>query len=221
MIERAAGIILRTRLLTETSLIAHWLTPEFGRVATVAKGARRSNSPFRGKLDLFYVADFSFARSRRSDLHTLREVSLNETHPALRQDLARLQHASYCTALIEQTTETQTPIPEVHGLFLGFIRHLAQHWPSPLDLFAFEMKLLHHLGQNPDLAASTLTPGVRQILARTAELDWPELSRLKPSESQVRELQQFLYGFIVFHLGKIPKGRGAALAGRQVPTGGD
>ena len=53
MIESATGLILRIRPLTETSLIVHWLTPEFGRVATVAKGARRPKSPFAGKLDIF------------------------------------------------------------------------------------------------------------------------------------------------------------------------
>ena len=46
MIESATGMILRTRPLTETSLIVHWLTPDFGRIATVAKGARRPKSPF-------------------------------------------------------------------------------------------------------------------------------------------------------------------------------
>ena len=90
MIESASGLILRTRRLTETSLIVHWLTPNLGRLATVAKGAFRPKSPFRGKLDLFYLADFSFVRSRRSDLHTLREVSIRETYPAIRRELGRL-----------------------------------------------------------------------------------------------------------------------------------
>ena len=81
MIESTHGIILRTRPLTETSLIVHWLTAESGRVATVAKGARRPKSPFAGKLDLFYVADFSFSRSRSSQLHTLREVKLHVRTP--------------------------------------------------------------------------------------------------------------------------------------------
>jgi DNA repair protein RecO (recombination protein O) len=76
MDERAQGLVLRVYPLTETSLIVHWLTRDQGRLATVAKGARRPKSPFRGKLDLFYMADFSFGRSRRSELHTLREVSL-------------------------------------------------------------------------------------------------------------------------------------------------
>src|SRR5881394_2640206 len=124
--QRTRGIILRTRPFTETSLIVNWLTPDFGRVSTVAKGAKRTKSPFRGKLDLFYEADFSLQRSRRSELHTLREVVLRETHTAIRHELGYLQQASYCAALIEQTTETQTPLPEIYTLFAGFLQALPQ-----------------------------------------------------------------------------------------------
>src|SRR3954453_10983479 len=113
MTERTIGIILRTRSLTETSLIVNWLTPDLGRLSTVAKGARRPKSPFRGKLDLFYEADFSFARSRKSDLHTLREVMLRDIHSALRENLGWIQQASYFATLVEQTTETETPLPKV------------------------------------------------------------------------------------------------------------
>src|SRR3954467_13489483 len=102
MDESTQGIVLRTYPLTETSLIVHWLTPDLGRIATVAKGARRPKSTFRGKLDLFYFADFSFARSAKSELHNLREVVLRDTHAALRKDFTRLQQASYAVALIEQ-----------------------------------------------------------------------------------------------------------------------
>src|SRR6516225_4205420 len=142
MIENATGLVLRTRPLTETSLIVQWLTPDLGRLATVAKGARRPKSPFRGKLDLFYLADFSFARSRRSELHTLREVSLRETHSALRQDLVYLRQASYCAALVEQTTEMDTPLPGVFELLLGLLEHLPQQNAQPQSLLAFELKLL-------------------------------------------------------------------------------
>src|SRR5262245_43511374 len=103
MDERTTGLILRVRPLPETSLIVHWLTQDFGRLATVAKGARRPKSPFRGKLDLYYEADLSFLRSRRSDLHTLREVVLRDPHEALRRELTYLRQAAYCAALIEQT----------------------------------------------------------------------------------------------------------------------
>src|SRR5580692_1422034 len=98
MIESVTGLILHTRPLTETSLIIHWLTPNFGRIATVAKGARRHKSPFFGKLDLFYLADFTFSRSRSSDLHNLREVNLRETHSTIRKKILSVQQAAYATA---------------------------------------------------------------------------------------------------------------------------
>ena len=211
MIETASGVVLRTRPLTETSLIVHWLTRDLGRIATVAKGARRPKSPFRGKLDLFYLADFSFSRNRRSELHNLREVSLRETHSFLRQELGHLQQASYCAALIEQATETDTPLPLVFDLMMDLLNHLPTRVPEPQTLFAFELKLLNELGLKPDLEKIRLNPGTKQIVQSLTESDWPRTARLKPSAAQVKELNQFLHGFLIFHLGKIPKGRNAAL----------
>lgn len=211
MIENATGLILRVWPLTETSLIVHWLTPELGRLATVAKGALRSKSPFRGKLDLFYLADFSFTRSRRSELHTLREVSLRETHSALREDLGRLRQAAYAASLVEQTTEKETPIAEIHALVLGFIRHATRRAPQPQGIFALELKLLDLLGLRPDFEETQLKPGTRQVAKLLQRNDWDAIDRLKLSHAQVAELRQFLHGFLIYHLEHIPKGRAAAL----------
>ena len=211
MIESATGLILRTRPLTETSLIVHWLTPDFGRIATVAKGARRIKSPFLGKLDLFYLADFSFSRSRRSDLHTLREVSLRETHSALRQDLRRLRQAAYAASFVEQATETGTPLPAIFELMNGFLDCLCRQKSAPQIVLAFELKLLHELGLKPDLGKTKLTPGAKQIVRALMQNDWPACSRLKPTPAQADELLQFLHGFLIFYLGRLPKGRTTAL----------
>jgi DNA repair protein RecO (recombination protein O) len=211
MIETAAGLVLRTRPLTETSLIVHWLTPTLGRLATVAKGARRANSPLRGKLDLFYLADFSFSRSRRSELHTLREVSLRQTHSGLREDLSLLQQACYCAALVEQSTETDTPLANVFELVIGLLRQLLAQPLQATTIFAFELKLLTDLGLAPDLDQSSLNPGTRQLVKALTEKDWPVVARLKPTAAQAAELGRFLHGFLIYHLGRIPKGREAAL----------
>jgi DNA repair protein RecO (recombination protein O) len=213
MIETATGLILRTRPLTETSLIVQWLTPDFGRIATVAKGARRHKSPFLGKLDLFYLADFSFNRSRRSDLHTLREVSLRETHGAIRQDIFKLRHAAYATAFIEQVTETETPLAAVFELLREFLDCLCEEKTAPQVVFAFELKLLRELGQEPNLTETNLAAGTKKIAEILAQKDWAAGLRLKLTTAQIIELRQFLHGFLIFHLGRLPKGRAAALAG--------
>jgi DNA repair protein RecO (recombination protein O) len=211
MIQSTTGIILRTLPFMETSLIVRWLTPDAGRIATVAKGARRPKSPFLGKLDLFYAADFSFSRSRRSELHTLREVSLRDTHAALRQNLGFLRQAAYGAALVEQTTEADTPLAEIHALFSEFLDCLERQPFLPRTVLAFELKLLRVLGLKPDLTASRLAPDARALVTALAETEWEALGKLDATAGQARAVNQFLHGFLIYHLGRLPKGRNAAL----------
>jgi DNA repair protein RecO (recombination protein O) len=214
-IERATGVVLRTRPLTDTSLIVLWLTRETGRLATVARGARRPKSPFRGQMDLFYLADLSYARSSRSELHQLREVRLLESHAALRTDLAWVRQASYCAALIEQSTEAEAPVPWAFDQFCAFLAQLPRQPAQAQTVFAFEIKWLEELGLKPKLEESRLTPGARQILERLLRTAWPDVFRLRCSESQIAEINHFLHGFLVYHLERLPRGRSAAVAGEE------
>jgi DNA repair protein RecO (recombination protein O) len=211
MIERSIGIVLRVHPLTETSLVVHWVTRDFGRIGTVAKGARRAKSPFRGKLDLCYLAEFTFQRSRRSDLHSLHDLTLLNPHEGLRRDIARLQQAVYATRLIEQTTETDTPLPGIYEEFAAFVGELSTAKPAPHLVLAFELKILRELGLMPDLERSSdLT---RKWLERLGTASWQELATLACPLQETEQLRSFLHGFIIYHLGRIPKGRAEALAG--------
>jgi DNA repair protein RecO (recombination protein O) len=210
MIENAQGLILRTRPLTESSLIVHWLTREAGRIATVAKGAHRPKSPFSGRLDLFYLADISFSRNARSELHNLREVKLLETHDELRRDLRRLEQASYCAQLLEQSTEVETPLPDAFGLMKALLRHLTDFPPRVRTVFAFELKLLDQLGLRPNLDQMK-DPATGELLQKLQESDWSKLGNIKADPAQAKKLGQFLHGFLIYHLGRIPLGRAKAM----------
>lgn len=152
MVEKTRGLIIRVHPLTESSLIVDWLTPDFGRISTAAKGARRPKSLLSGKLDLFYLADFMFARSTRSELHTLREVHLIETHSALRKDIHALEQAAYCARLLVQATEKETPLPELFELMISTITRIAAGAPNARTVLDFEVGLLTELGISPDPA---------------------------------------------------------------------
>src|SRR5262245_40095401 len=205
MIESATGLVLRLYPLTETSLIVRWLTPQFGRLSTVAKGARRAKSPYRGQLDLFHLADFTFQRSRRSDLHTLRDLSLRNPHTFLRADFDRLRSASYATALIEQATEPETPLPGLFDLVQKFLGALAQPGAGAQTTYAFELKLLQELGLSPNLDKARLSEGTRAKVRDWWQLDPGEaMDRSQLEDKEVVELGRYLHGFLIFHLGKIP-----------------
>jgi DNA repair protein RecO (recombination protein O) len=192
MDQRAHGIIIRTRPLTETSLIVQWLTADLGRISTVAKGARRAKSPFLGKLDLYFEAEFTFQPARKSTLHTLREISVQSTHPHLRTDLAVLEQAARASRRIERATEESTPLPEIYELFHAFIAQLATPPFSESLPLAFEAKLLERLGLTPDPENAPLTPGARAALAQFLALPFGSLRNLKLSHAQVTELSTFL-----------------------------
>ena len=83
--------------------------------------------------------------------------------------------------------------------------------PQATTIFAFALKLLTDLGLKPDLDQSNLNPGTKQLVKALAEKDWPVVARLKPTTAQAAELGRFLHGFLIYHLGRIPKGREAAL----------
>ena len=205
MDERATGLVLRVFPLTETSLVVHWLSPEAGRIGTVAKGARRAKSPFRGKLDLFHLAEFSFRRSRRSDLHTLSEVVLKEPFPNLRTDVNLLDCLARATRLLARSTEEQTPLRAEFDLMLELVTRLNAGGAGEFWLSVFEVKFLASQGQVPDWAKARLDAGTRAVAAKMASADWAVLAKLRPSQPQLRRLAGFLDPFIRHHVGPVKR----------------
>ena len=144
--ETTAAILLRKIKLTESSLIITWFTEAHGKLKTVAKGARRPRSPFAGRLDLFFAAEITFARSRKSELHVLREVAVQNSREGLRLEYARTQMAAYFVELVEMTTEFEHPVPEVHDLLRRALDYLDKNPPTRRALLHFERELGGLLG---------------------------------------------------------------------------
>jgi DNA repair protein RecO (recombination protein O) len=122
--ETSKAILLRKRKLSDTSLIITWYAESLGRIATVAKGARRPKSVFAGKLDLFFEVEIQIARSRKSTLHTLTEAVLRNPFGGIRSNFLRTQTASYFVELIELCTEPDHSAPELFHLLqraFGFL----------------------------------------------------------------------------------------------------
>jgi DNA repair protein RecO (recombination protein O) len=145
-LETTAAIFLRKTKLTETSLIVTWFTETHGKIKTVAKGARQPKSKFAGALDLFFDCEIQFARSRKSELHILREVALREPHAGMRLDYGRVALGSYFVELIELVTEPDHPAPELYDL-LGRAFGFLDAQPAALRaLLHFEGELARLLG---------------------------------------------------------------------------
>ncbi len=151
--ETTRAILLRKTRLSDTSLIVTWFTLEHGKIKTVAKGALRPKSAFAGVLDLFFDCEISFARSAKSELHTLREARLCQTRDGLRRDYPRLALASYFIELLELATEHDHPAPELHDLLSRALAHLDEKPATQRALLHFEREITRHLGiAQPEVA---------------------------------------------------------------------
>jgi DNA repair protein RecO (recombination protein O) len=130
-----------------------------GCIQTMAKGARRAKSPFAGKLDLFYEAEIQIIPSRRSDLHTLTEVVLQNPFPGIRTSYLRTQTAAYFVELIELCTERDHCEPELFELLRRAFGYLDANEPDTRAVRHFETELaritgVHHGGAKTEPAAS-------------------------------------------------------------------
>lgn len=140
------AILLRKRKFSDTSLIVSWCTESLGCIQTVAKGARRTKTPFAGKLDLFFEADIAIAPSRKSNLHTLTEVALRNPFAGIRTNYLRTQTAAYFVELIEVCTERDHHDPELFGLLRRAFGYLDANEPNLRAVSHFEAELARITG---------------------------------------------------------------------------
>lgn len=148
--ETERGIIIRLTKLTDTSLIVHWITRKFGLLKTVAKGARRPKNPFAGRLDLFLEADFEWTRSRTSDLHYLREISVVDYRLAIRSDYQKAVLASYFGQVLEFVLEPEHDDPEIFDLLQRGLGYLAEQVADLRAMKHYERELARILGLGSD-----------------------------------------------------------------------
>ncbi|MGJ8672067.1 DNA repair protein RecO [Rubritalea sp.] len=140
------GIILRLTKLSDTSLIVTWCVDGLGLVKTVAKGARNSKGKFAGKLDLFFIADLEWIESRRSELHTLREVAPLEYHEKMRGQYRDVLLGGYFTALTEHVMEGGHSEDAVFDLLSRGMNFLNTKGSSLRALEHFENELAKMVG---------------------------------------------------------------------------
>ncbi len=130
MIEKTEGIVLRSRPFSRTSRMVTWLTPDFGRVTTVIKGACRPKSFFLGQTDLGYRCELLFYRREHAGAHIAREVSPLDCREALRGNWRASVAASYVCWLLSQVTEPMLASAELYGL-LDRVLNALSHWEGP------------------------------------------------------------------------------------------
>ena len=144
--ETVSAILLRRIRFSETSLILTWFGLETGKIKAIAKGALRQGSAFAGKIDLFFRCDLTISRSRKSEIHTLRELVVVEPFLNIRTNYLSTLTASYFTELVEEATELEHPEPEIYDLLRRGLNYIERERPTLRAIVFFEAELAKSLG---------------------------------------------------------------------------
>jgi DNA repair protein RecO (recombination protein O) len=160
---------------SETSLILDVFTRHHGRVALVAKGAKRPTSSFRPVL--LPLQPLSLAFGGDGDIRTLKSAEWVGGHVMPTGEA--LLSGYYLNELLMRLTARDDPYPQVFDVYAAAVRLLASGDPDALQwaLRGFELLLLKDMGLLPALDVQTLTlnalsPSEHYALVPEAGLQW-------------------------------------------------
>jgi DNA repair protein RecO (recombination protein O) len=153
--EVTQALVLRFVDFGESDRIVHLLTPDRGRVAAMAKGARRSRKRFPGTLDLFNQLDVQLDPRRRQGLARLEAARLVRAFQGPRTDADRFALGCYVLELLDRAAPEGGRRADLERLFnfaVGALSHLDEEPASRKLLVIFELRALDALGFRPELS---------------------------------------------------------------------
>jgi DNA repair protein RecO (recombination protein O) len=147
--EKTAALVIRLADFSETSRVVTLFTRDFGKVAAIAKGAKRLKGPFEAALDLLAACQIVFIRKSTSGLDILTEAQLTQRFRPSGRDLVRLYGGYYVAELLDALTEEHDPHPELFDEAVAALELLSGDGDAVLAITRFEVAVLREIGQLP------------------------------------------------------------------------
>lgn len=226
-IQAQPGFVLHSYPYKETSLIVDVFSRDHGRIALVAKGAKRPHSKLRGVLQTFQPLSVNW--SGKSEVRTL--TAAEWVGGLLPLEKSALLCGFYLNELLVKLLARDDPHPALFDHYVATLNKLAHGESAPIVLRQFERALLKETGVAADWTTCTLLKkrvdpatmyvvdpehGVRPV--RAADV-WPKVSgktlldmeREDYSDATTQSQSKFLMrSLLAHHLG------GAQLNTRQI-----
>lgn len=136
------AFILHRRPFSNSSLIVDLFSQNHGRLSALAKGSRRSNSRYRGKLELFTALQVSW--TGRNELKTLGDVECTGA-PIILEENALLC-GFYINELLVKLLHPHDPHADLLMIYQQTLEQLSNNQNLEITLRCFEKGLLQHIG---------------------------------------------------------------------------
>ncbi|MBU9722493.1 MULTISPECIES: DNA repair protein RecO [Bacillaceae] len=154
MQHKVEGIIIRTNDYGETNKILTLFTRENGKVALMARGAKRPKSRFASSAQLFIYGIFIYQRS--TGIGTLNSADIIDSFRDVRGDLKLTAHGAYMVELLDKLTEDHERNPYLFELIYQMLHMLDEEMDPDILTRIFETKMLQVAGVSPVLDRCSL-----------------------------------------------------------------
>lgn len=147
------AFVLHSYPYKETSLIVDVFSRDYGRVALVAKGAKRPHSKLRGVLQTFQP--LSVAWLGKAEVRTL--TAAEWIGGLLPLERSALLCGFYLNELLVKLLARDDPHPALFDHYIATLNQLAHDEPAPIVLRKFERALLKETGVGGNLTVCAST----------------------------------------------------------------
>lgn len=148
-LEKTAALIIRMADFSESSRVLTLFTREFGKVAVIAKGAKRLKGPFAAAIDLLAHCQVVFLRKSSSGLDILTEAQLVTRFSPGQGRLGSLYAGYYVAELLDALSEEYDAHPVLFDEAITLLGLFQNDKLLPLSVLRFEAVLLREIGQLP------------------------------------------------------------------------
>ena len=148
--EKTDALVIRQVDFSESSRIVTMFTRDFGKIAAMAKGARRIKGPFDAALDLLTACRIVFLRKSSGSLDLLTEAQLIRRFQPQAGQLSHLYAGYYVAELLDALSEAYDPHPRLYDEALTILDRLSGSSRPDVNVLRFEMILLREIGLLPN-----------------------------------------------------------------------
>lgn len=148
------GVILSENNVGDFDKMLTMLTPEFGKISCVAKGARRPKSALLAGTQMFCFGEYLMFKG--TSTYHINSVETIEVFYNLRTDLEKLKYAVHILKIVQDVTEENQNCYKILQLLLNTLYTISETDKDlDLTLSIFKLRLLCILGFTPRINECT------------------------------------------------------------------
>ncbi|MCJ7841850.1 DNA repair protein RecO [Lederbergia sp. NSJ-179] len=149
MVNKYEGIVIRTTDYGESNKIVTIYSREAGKIAGMARGAKKPNNRLASVSQLFTYGYFVISGTK--GLGTIQQGEMISSFRYIREDIFKTAYSSYIVDLLDKGTEEKEINPFLFELLYQTLHYINEGYDPDIITNLFEMKMLNVFGLYPEM----------------------------------------------------------------------